>query len=217
MVACGNCKAAVSVPDTVTLKQQTGDKYPYLSPLQKILKTLELEEAPFDGTCHGCGETRAEFQVPIAFEILVERVLDHDGAIRPSLGGITLVASGGEETWQTVTFPLLLCSQCRDRFDASRRRARTRKALLLTLYAGIAAGFIWFTYQYTEIVAALAGLLWLIAGIAWILRLRRTSTPDRWLTPWLEGIRWVPEAIAAEDEYRLVIGRPEAYEPRPHA
>ena len=72
-VDCPNCRESVSVPDSITLKQSAGDKYAVLSPLQKIIRTSESSEPPFDGACHGCTAPTVEFEVPIKLQVLIER------------------------------------------------------------------------------------------------------------------------------------------------
>lgn len=37
-------------------------------------------------------------------------------------------------------------------------------------------------------------------------RFRDTKKIDPFVTKWVQNIRWVPEAIAAEDEFKFTIG-----------
>lgn len=211
-VRCGRCNAEAAVPNTITLKEQSGDKYPFLNPLQKIVQTLANEEAPFDGACHGCSDKIATIQVPVTFKVLQERSLDHDGQIRPMLGGVSLAAAGGEETWQTVTFPLLLCNLCRDRFAAEQRSARIRQVIGQVVALALGVGCLWFAYHNAEVVAAAAGVISLIGGIAWMVMHRLTQTVAPYLEHWLQNIRWIPDAIAGEEEFEITAGQPQAYE-----
>ncbi|MEI8378581.1 MAG: hypothetical protein WCJ09_00540 [Planctomycetota bacterium] len=212
---CNACNSSVDVPNTSILKERSGDKYPLLRPIEKIRRTLENAEPPFDGFCHVCGDIDAEFQVPIAFDALIERIVRGNGGIRPTLtGDIKLVAGAAEEYWQTTTIPLLLCPQCYSKFQTENSRANTIRNALMVVVLGLFAGFLYFAYFNAEVVAAAAGLLSLIGGIAWVAKFRQTKKTDPFVNRWLSNIRWVPEAIAAVDEYKLIVGTTQPYERR---
>lgn len=205
--ACHACHRSVRVPDTITLQQSSGDKYPLLRPIEKIRRTLELGEPPFDGLCHHCEEADAAFQIPIVLDVMVERHVDHDGRIRPTLSGkIKLQAAASEEFREETTFPLLLCAECHTKFKSDKSAASNKNARNLLLVIGLFIAFLIFAFFNAELVAALAGLLSLIGAIAWASQFRDTKKMDPFILSWLNDIRWVPETLALEDEYSLVVG-----------
>ena len=204
---CPSCSATIRVPSSIELKELSGDKYPFLRPIEKIQRTAQSGEPPFNGVCHGCNAARATYATPCCFDVMMERHVADDGGLRPTLsGGIKLVAAASEEMWQSVAFPLLLCEQCQTRFRSDRNFTRAKAVLGFITLLGLLAAFLYFVYQDAELVAALSGVLWLIGAIAWGARFRDTRKLDPFLTRWLQNIRWVPEAIAGEDEFTLTIG-----------
>jgi len=205
--ACHACHRSVRVPDTITLQESSGDKYPFLRPIEKIRRTLELGEPPFDGLCHHCEEADAVFQIPIVLDVMVERHVDHDGRIRPTLSGnIKLQAAASEEFREQTVFPLLLCAECHTKFQSDKSAASNKNARNLLLVIGLFIAFLVFAFFNAELVAALAGILSLIGAIAWASQFRDTKKVEPFLKSWLEDIRWVSEALALEDEYSLVVG-----------
>lgn len=212
-VTCPGCRSSVKVPDSVTLQEQSGDKYPMLSPLQKVIETSRRGETPFDGRCHGCGTVGCEWFAPVSLKILTQRALDHDGQILPTLTGIKLVAAGGEEDWLNVGFPLFLCSQCRPQFAGSRRKARFRQMVKYGFLSGFAIGCLWLAYVYIDVVAVFASLISFVGAIAWMLRFRQRVNVDPNLMRWLNKIRWLPEVLQSEDEYRVSVGRAQRIDP----
>lgn len=207
---CHSCHQRVNVPDTITLQQSSGDKYPMLRPLEKVMRTLIEEEPPFDGVCHHCGQADAVYLTPIRLNILVERFMKHDGRIRPTLSGnIILEAAAAEETRQKAAFPLLHCADCYREFEKARSAASQKYTLQLLGVIGLLIAFLVFAFFNAAVVAALAGILSLIGAIAWAARFRDTKKFDPFITPWLDDVRWVPEALAQEDEYELTIGTSE--------
>lgn len=205
-VMCPSCRSDVRVPDSVTLKASSGDKYPLLSHVEKIRRTLEERESPFDGICHGCGGVRADFEVPTTLQTLVERVIADDGGVRLTLTGVKLVAGAAEESWQLTSFPLLLCTQCYAKFQAARSFHRFKVVANNLLLFGLLVAFLVMAYFNFELVAALAGLLWFVGLIAWIIGRRGSNKVDPYLRPWLEKIRWVPEALEDAAEFRITTG-----------
>ena len=209
---CPTCKSIVAIPNTNVLKEMTGDKYPLLRPIEKILRTLSEHEDPFSGQCHGCQAVKASYQIPITLNSLVERRVDDDSPIRLTmLGEIKLVAGKTEEIWQTTTFPLLLCEQCHEEFKSPKRRAKVFKigktlALVLLLVL-----FLYFAYFNMEVVAALSGLFWVVGLAAWIAGLRDTQKVDSYALKWIDKIRWATEAISAEEEYTLTVGQTQSF------
>jgi len=205
--ACHSCHRTVPVPDTITLQELSGDKYPLLRPLEKIKRTLELGEAPFDGLCHHCEEADAAIQIPIILSVVVERQMKNDGGIRPTLnGGIKLVVAEAKVYSEETVFPLLLCKPCHTEFEAVQAAASRKRKLGLVALLGLLVVFLVFAYFNAEVVALFSGILWLIGVIAWASRFRDTKKIDSFIEPWLKDIRWVPEALALEDEYTLSIG-----------
>ena len=137
--------------------------------------------------------------MPIDLQVLVERVLDHDGYILPAPGGVRLVAAGGEEAWESVTFPLLLCPECLARFESSSRSLKNGlKATARTMF--------W-------VIGALATFIPFIGAIVWAARLGQTRHVDPFILPWLQKIPWVSEVIAQEQEYRIGVGMSHAFVP----
>lgn len=205
--ACHSCHRTVHVPDTITLQESSGDKYPLLRPLEKIKRTLGLGEAPFDGLCHHCEESDATYQIPMILNIIVERYMENDGGIRPTInGGIKLVVAEAEEFSEETTFPLLLCGKCHAEFVDAREAANRKRMRGLFVLLGLLVAFLVFAYFNAEVVALLSGILWLIGVIAWASRFRDTKKIDPFIKTWLNDIRWVPEALALEDDYTLSIG-----------
>jgi len=206
----------VPVSDTITLQESSGDKYPLLRPLEKLKRTLELGEAPFDGLCHHCEEADAAFQIPIILNVVVERYMENDGGIRPTVSptlkvGIKLVAAEAEEYSEETNFPLLLCKQCNAEYEAAQKAASRKSMLGLFALLGLLVAFLIFAYFNAAVVALLSGILWLIGAIAWASRFRDTKKIDSFIKPWLNDIRWVPEALALEDEYTLSTGESKTF------
>lgn len=204
---CPSCKAVVDIPNTTRLKEMSGDPYPTLRLIEKIQRTAERGEPPFDGVCHACSRVDATYAVPITLEAMKERHVADDGGIRPTLtGGIRLVAGASEELWESTTFPLLLCEQCHAQYQATQSAARRMNVARLIGLVVLLLAFLYFAWNNAEAVAALAGLIWLVGAVAWVLRLRDNKKVDPFILKWLSNIRWVPEAIAAEEEFHLKIG-----------
>jgi hypothetical protein len=205
---CPACGTSVPVPSITKLKELSGDKYPLLGPIDKIRRTLSNDEPPFDGPCHVCGAARADYDVPIHFNVLVERHVEEGGGIRPTIdGGLKLVAGASEETWETTTFPLMLCAQCHARFESEYFRARIRSLIKTFGLVALLGAFLYFAYYNAELIAALVGILSLIGAIAWAAQFRQSKKAPPFIANWLRHIRWATDAIAAEDEYKLTIGQ----------
>lgn len=203
---CPSCNSDIRIPDTVTLKENSGDKYPLLSNIDKIKRTVEEREPPFDGLCHNCEQVRADFEVPIVLQTLLERVMADDGGVRLKATGVYLVSSAAEEYWRTTSFPLLLCKQCHTEFWLAASRHRIRAALYQLFLVALLVAFLFFASFNFELVAALAGVIWFVGTIAWIKIVQGSNKIDKFLPPWLDKIRWVPDAISDAAEYRVTIG-----------
>ncbi len=209
---CPACNATVAVPSATRLKALTGDRYPLLRPLEKVERTAQYGEAPFDGHCHRCGGTDAMYQTPVTIGVLIERHLPGGGGIRPSLiGGFKLTVPEAEELWKATSFPLLLCDQCQMQFEWSRSMARFRNALKFLSLLGLLAAFLLFAWHNAEAIAAAVGLSWLLLVFALFARFQDTRKMDPFLRPWLANIRWIPEALEMEDEYRISVGRTQSF------
>ncbi|MCG6155543.1 hypothetical protein [Rubinisphaera margarita] len=210
--ACPSCSKSVMIPDSITLREMSGDKYPYLRPIEKVRQTARAGEAPFNGLCHGCNSTQAQFATPCCLTVMEERVVASDGGIRPTLTGVALHTASSEEHYTATSFPLLLCEQCQSRFQSDRFFARLKSKLKLAALLGLLGAFLYFVYYNAEVVAALAGLIWLVGVIAWAAGFRDTKKFPAYLNRWFENIRWLPEAIADEDEFSLTVGQSKAIE-----
>ena len=138
-----------------------------------------------------------------------ERHVSDDGGIRPSLtGNVSLVVGKSEEQWQATSFPLLLCDQCLASFQSDQARNKNMRRLKSLALFGLLVAFLYFAYHHAEVVAALAGLAWLIGIIVFAASYRDNKQLDPNTLKWVSKIRWVPEALEAEDEYVLVTGKP---------
>ena len=212
---CPSCKSEVRVPSSTKLKELSGDKYPLLRPIEKIQQALSNREPPFDGQCHGCDEDQATYQVPVTLSVMVERSVNDEGGLRPTVtGNILLYTGAAEELWQSTTLPLLLCPRCHLRFQAANFRAKIYRLLKTFSLLVLGSAFLCFAYFYTELIAALAGVISLIGAIAWMIQFRHTKKLDPFVNEWLCQIRWVPEALAAEDEFQLSVGESSLFTPR---
>ena len=212
---CGACRSPVSIPGSTKLKELSGDKYPFLRPIEKIQRTAALHEPPFDGRCHACMEADADFQVPITLNAMVERAVRDEGGIRPTItGGVALVAGATDELWCSTKFPLLLCAQCHAQYLTSSQRARVKRIVKGVALIVCFLAFLYVAISYMEVVAALSGLFCLIGAIAWVCIQRNGKKLDPYILYWLSHIRWVSEAIAAEDECDISVGGSQPIESR---
>lgn len=204
---CPACRAAVDIPNSVRLKELAGDPYPMLPLLEKVQRAIANGEPPFEGHCHGCDRVPAEYVVPIVFDVLVERQVVGYMGVRPTLtGGIKLTAEPTEETWQTTTIPLMLCSSCHSAFRAAEARVEWAARGKRLAFLGFLVAFLCLAYFQFELAMLLLGLLFVIGYAVWQAGVRPAAALPTYVFPWLEQIRWVPEAIAAEDEFKLAVG-----------
>ena len=79
-----------------------------------------------------------------------------------------------------------------------------RVAFSVFSVAAIAA-FIWFAFNWSATFLAISGLISLVGAIAWVVKQGQTKRCPGWLKPWLAGIRDVPEVLAKEIEYNVVV------------
>ncbi|MDB5384580.1 MAG: hypothetical protein JWM11_226 [Planctomycetaceae bacterium] len=205
---CASCRSSLNVPSSIKLKELSGDKHPLLSPLEKIQRALNDHETPFDGLCHACRCVKADYLIPITFDVMLERHVSDDGGIRPTLhGGVKLVAGAADELWQGTTFPLQLCSKCHVNFQAARSSSRVLAGVKSLMFSLIFVAFLYLAVRNLEFIAVFAKFIWLIGAIAWALSFRLKKRKfERYSLPWIRRIRWVPEALDGEDEYRLTVG-----------
>ncbi len=203
---CSSCGKPVRVPDLVTLKKLNGDRYPELNAIQKIERTVETREPPFDGTCHGCGVAKGESMRAVAMAVLQERFLEDDGGIQIGSMGLKLVAAGGQELWNHVNFPLLLCDRCSDEFERDKSAARIWSIVKLLGILSIAVAFVALCYFSIELVAALSSLFWLVGAVAWVFKIRGRPVGGTSELRWARRISFVEEAIKGQEEFRVRIG-----------
>ena len=78
------------------------------------------------------------------------------------------------------------------------------KTLFLLSILGL---FIYYVYQDPEAVMALAGIFSVIGAIAWAVAFRQTKKGDLFINQRINHVRWVPEVMATEDEYKLSVGK----------
>ena len=218
---CPTCGAAAVVPDSVSLQQAAGTRYPLLSAADRLARLAERSEPPFDGRCHRCGEP-ATVAFPVFLSVLHERHLADDGGVGVSPVGLEFRTPGEiEEVRRGLLFPICLCDACRPRFAAARRRGRLRRAgrrvLILGLAVGWAAGVALAPEAVLWLTAAVCStvLLIVVGGAALGDGWKGTWTVHRWppgVRPWIESIPGVADALAGEEEYRVTLGdeRPSA-------
>lgn len=214
-VPCPRCAVDVRVPDSITLKRQSGDLYPHLGALEKIERTRDEREPPFHGVCHNCNKSRAQWVVPIRLDILTERHLRNDGGVSLGVTGLVLTAAGGEEYWKSVPIPLLLCTECYGRFQHSRKYGTAEEVLMGIGCLFLLAILVVIVWMFAEVFAAFSGLVWIVGAIAWALSKRGGVKMPNFIRPWLRKIRWLPEVLSKEDEYRVTVGEPQEIQHMP--
>lgn len=208
---CPVCDRAVSIPGSTKLKELAGDPYPHLNHFDKLVAALERHESPFDGTCHGCQQADADCQIPIRFDVMVERHLeDDDGGIRPSLTGLAVVVSAAEEQWKSITIPLSLCSDCRRKFEAELANEKTTRVVTDCCWFTFSFAALIFLFRQPLFLVLLDKLRWLISlvlAVVIVCYRHRRKQGNKTILSWLQGVRWVPEAIRDEDEYKLTVAK----------
>jgi hypothetical protein len=214
---CPACQTTVRVPNTVVLKQSSGDKYPYLRPIDKLRQALAAGEPPFAGDCHVCVREVAIHQIPVHFDALVERVVSDDEGVQLSaLHGIKLVVGESQCHWETMDFPFLLCAKCENDFRASQSQVRSRKAMKWISGIGILVAVIYLGFHNFEIAAAFLAValasLWILYPVLFVMAARQQPTVDANLMRWLGKIRWFPEAAKATPEFKVSMGEPMSFD-----
>ncbi|OAI52724.1 hypothetical protein AYO47_06005 [Planctomyces sp. SCGC AG-212-M04] len=191
------------MPDLKTLRAKSGDPFPTLARIRKIQKAIADRLPPFDGRCVNCGQLGTQ-EIPILFREVRERfVTDH--------GGFRLGAVGprkpSEETVEETEIPIILCDACTAKFEHSRKTRPDNPTMQIAGLAAVAAVFQFVFHMWVVTLIAIVLFLWRM--IRWRkTRLARDLRKPTWLDPWIEKVRWVPEAISDAMESELSIGRP---------
>ena len=205
--SCPLCRESVLVPSINELKQSRGDKYPMLSPLQKIEKCLAERESPFDGRCQACRNTDANWEIPLNFEYLVEReILGDDGGFGVGLGGLRPKVAKSIEHTQSTKFPLLLCDNCNKQFQKSRSSFTSKQ--LATNFLGIILLVVTVALMFSGKYFSM-GIVLLVFTLAMLLyehHVQQSSPVDSYLSPWLRSIDWVDAAVEDAMEARIEVG-----------
>ncbi len=207
-VLCQDCRKPVKVPDLIALKQMSGDPYPHLTAFDKIARTAQDGEAPFDGVCHRCQSAAASVIFPVSLVVLEERDLESHGGYHVAplvIGRFQKKLAAGTEYWRKVDFPLLLCAPCASAYGKARQsRKMTQLFGILTCVVAVLLVTWWIAADVAVVV---------IVGIALLVSLLvivgRRQDEARQAAPvdleWLNSIRWVEEVLRSEDEYRVVV------------
>lgn len=211
--SCSACPATFTVPNSLKLKELSGDPYPHLRPIEKIRRALTDSAPPFDGRCHGCASESATNVVPITMSIMEERTIAASGGIWLWL--VPWIAiyhilhlPTGFEQWSKTVIPLTLCEQCGARYQRDRNQSRFLSIVKILLLAAAVGGFVWLASRNLEFAAAYAKPIAILAIIPALLIARARGTRSRsFIEPWLRRIDWADDALDAEDEYRLQIGK----------
>lgn len=204
--SCSACPATFTVPNSLKLKELSGDPYPNLRPIEKIRQALADRVPPFDGTCHGCNTARAEFVVPVGLHVMEERSQSGHGGLWFTPWFAVAHVPSGIEQWSSNAIPLLLCTACKAKFEADQRARAIRSTLKILVFAGIVSAIIWFAARNMEFVAFIAKPLAVAVFVPVLLIAKlkgfrqRSSVED-----WVRRIAWVDDALNAEDEYTLEV------------
>jgi hypothetical protein len=209
--SCPSCKNAVSIPGLTKLKELSGDLYPHLAPIDKVLTLFENHQPPFDGICQRCRQRDAAYGIPVEFKVTVERHIEDDGGIRASPLGLKITLGASETHFQIAKFPLLLCKPCSDTFRSARSMSAVSGVLGTILLTGIIL-----------VVATLIGLVlgtvlsartsitisaaFVLVVVSRTMHSQFARQGNRTLKEWLHGIPWISDALAAEEEYSLSSG-----------
>jgi len=179
-ITCPRCNTVLDVPSLTQLKKMSGDEDPLLNDWQKLLRSIEERTAPFDGTCQKCNCEPPSVLMEIELSVLEERILDDENApIGLSLGGISLEASGGVESWQRVVIPHFLCKGCYREFSSTKYRAYFFVALLLVSSAFLQK-YLGLLFEILILGSFVLGI-WRLAPFFWRLRRKKDSRLLSWL------------------------------------
>lgn len=206
---CPSCQCIVPVPGSDKLKELSGDKYPYLRPIEKLQQALAEGMTPFDGYCHVCSTAHASQQIPILFSAMVERHARNNGGVSPTIsGGLAVHMGAAEELWQLTTFPLLLCTNCHSLFESAKSEAKLNGLLNRIMGGAIFCFALYVIARYADATIASMFVIAMLVIARWRMRHTPTKQIDPFALEWINRIRWVPEVLAAEDEYKLTLGQP---------
>lgn len=201
---CEKCGATIRVPDSKSLKVQSGDPYPNLRAIDKLRQTAAERIKPFDGKCLVC-RSAATVEIPILFAELLEQVIADHGGLRITPTGVNAHIGSAEGIWQSSEIPLMLCDQHALEFESDRPRLWRRVIRSLAIPALIAAITQLVTREIliTAIVTPLALLK--------LLKFRQTgvgqsSQVPAWLSKWIEHVRWFPAAIEDSMSFTIAAG-----------
>lgn len=126
LVECAECHRQVTVPSITALKTQAGDQYPLLDVWEKLAKTIENHQPPFDGKCQKCRERDAEQVRAVSFVVMHER--NEAGQLHIPF---VIKRQYFEEHWKRADFPFLLCRKCHELLWSEWRLAQLKKVLVL--------------------------------------------------------------------------------------
>jgi hypothetical protein len=191
------------------LKELSGDKYPYLRPIEKLQQALAEGAAPFDGHCHICSTADASQQIPILFRAMVERHVHNNGEVRPTIsGGLAIHVGSADELWQSTSFPLLLCTDCHSLFHSAKSEAKLTRLLNRIMGVSVVCFTMYLIARYADVTISSAFVIAIFVIVRWRMQHPPTKQIDPFALEWISRIRWMPEVLAAEDEYQLTLGQP---------
>lgn len=209
--ACQKCLSNVRIPSSLKLQESAGERFPFLSPIQQLRQAVDLQSAPFDGSCQSCSNKNASVCVPVVLSIMDERHVSSDDVIRPTvLGGAKFVVPAAVEHWARLRFPLNLCDRCHSQFHRERLRFKYLKHAMRCSMGVLTVATVYFAWNSREDLAWASGMLWLVGTLVWAFRSTNTKKIDSFALKWLMRIRWVSEIVSGEDEFRVWIGPPMA-------
>lgn len=206
---CQKCNATIAIPSSVKLQQSAGETSLFLSPIQKLRRAVSLREAPFDGPCHCCQKAQASVMVPVILKIMDERHVAHDDIIGAGVaGGLKFVVAPAVEHWANTVIPLMLCDDCHQQFRRAAVQNGVWKNAMRLGMTGLGIAGVYFVWHNNEQLAWTAACAWLTGALIWAFRSTNTKKVDAFVVKWLQRIRWVPDILAAEDEFRIMVGSP---------
>lgn len=210
--ACTFCNKDVPVPDSITLQDKAGDDHPLLNALGKIRQAIEDSAPPFDGQCHSCKNSKAHKRIPIHFNVMEQRDIEGDEGVNlgPSLTGgiqVTATIAASTEHWAFTAIPLLLCNDCYTGFQKSRQRFLVSTYVKILISALLFAAFLYVLIFVSQFLGYMVGGLWAITTFAFFGRSREKKLIAPYLMKYIRKIRWVEDAIMAEEEFHLSVGK----------
>lgn len=154
--------------------------------------------------------------MPIHFDVVVERHIQDESPVQLRGVDLAIVVPAAEELHETTEFPLLLCHRCLEEFRSEMNGESTTRWItrICLVIIGVSAA-IFCARRVPGLVDLLGRAFWLIwiAGALIVIRMtQRRKTINNVLGTWVKKIRWVPEALAVEDEFKLTAGKAQPYE-----